>query len=55
MGEVKSEDGYVITWFMWQLQGDEEAAKAFRGETPEIMNSQLYQNQQIIEPILWSG
>lgn len=23
-------DGYVTAWFMWQLQGDEEAAKAFK-------------------------
>ena len=27
-------DGYVTAWFMWQLQGDEEAAKAFTGEAP---------------------
>lgn len=25
-------DGYVTAWFMWQLQGDEEAAKVFCGE-----------------------
>ena len=24
-------DGYVTAWFMWQLQGDEEASKAFIG------------------------
>lgn len=24
-------DGYVTAWFMWQLQGDEEASKAFNG------------------------
>ena len=41
-----SEDGYVIAWFMWQLQGDEEAAKAFTGEKPEIMNNKLYQDQR---------
>lgn len=40
-------DGYMTAWFMWQLQGDTEAAKAFVGETPEIMNNGLYQNQQI--------
>ncbi len=39
-------DGYVTAWFMWQLQGDEEAAKAFIGEKPEIMNNELYQNQK---------
>lgn len=41
-----SEDGYVVAWFMWQLQGDEEAAKAFFGENPEIMNNKLYQDQK---------
>ncbi len=41
-----SEDGYVMAWFMWQLQGDREAAKAFVGENPEIMNNKLYQDQQ---------
>lgn len=39
-------DGYVTAWFMWQLQGDEEAAKAFIGENPEIMNNSLYQDQR---------
>lgn len=38
--------GYVTAWFMWQLQGDEEAAKAFIGENPEISNNQLYQDYQ---------
>lgn len=41
-----SEDGYVMAWFMWQLQGDEEAAKAFIGDEPEIMNNELYQDQK---------
>lgn len=40
-------DGYVTVWFMWQLQGDEEAAKAFIGENPEILNNELYQDQKI--------
>lgn len=40
-------DGYVMAWFMWQLQGDEEAAKAFIGENPEIMNNELYQDQKV--------
>lgn len=43
-----SADGYVTAWFMWQLQGDEKAAKAFIGENPEIMNNELYQDQKII-------
>lgn len=40
-------DGYVTAWFMWQLKGDEDAAKAFAGDKPEIMNNPLYQDQQI--------
>lgn len=47
-GETQfSEDGYVMAWFMWQLQGDEEAAKAFIGDAPEIMDNVLYQDQRI--------
>ena len=42
-----SAGGYVITWFRWQLMGDETAAMAFTGETPEIMTNSLYQDQQI--------
>ncbi len=38
--------GYVTAWFMWQLQGDSEAAKAFVGENPEIMNNEMYQDQR---------
>lgn len=37
-------DGYVTAWFMWQLQGDEEAGKAFIGDAPEIRNNKLYQD-----------
>ena len=39
-------DGYITAWFMWQLQNDEEAAKAFTGNTPEIMANALYTDQQ---------
>lgn len=42
-----SADGYVTAWLMWNLQGDEEASKAFLGNEPEILNNKLYQNQQI--------
>lgn len=42
-----SADGYVTAWFMWQLQGDEEASKAFAGDNPEIMQNELYQDQKI--------
>ena len=44
---IVSEDGYVMAWFMWQLQGDAEAGKAFTGDNPEIMNNDLYQDQRI--------
>ena len=39
-------NGYVTAWFMWQLQNDEEAAKAFIGENAEIMNNKMYQDQR---------
>lgn len=39
-------NGYVTAWFMWHLQGDEEAAGAFIGENAEIMNNSLYQDQK---------
>lgn len=39
-------DGYVTAWFMWQLTGDTEAAKAFVGDNPEIFQNELYQDQQ---------
>ena len=41
-----SADGYVTAWFMWQLQGDEEAARAFVGDDAEILTNPLYQDQQ---------
>ena len=40
-------DGYITAWFMWQLQGDEEAAKAFIGNDPELLRNPLYQDQKI--------
>lgn len=45
-----SADGYATAWFMWQLQGDQDAAKAFVGDDAEILNNPLYQNQQIKMP-----
>lgn len=42
-----SADGYVTAWFMWQLQGDQDAAKAFVGDDAEILTNPLYQNQQV--------
>lgn len=38
---------YVTAWFMWQLQGDEEAGKAFIGNNPELLTNKMYQDQQI--------
>lgn len=40
-------DGYTMAWFMWQLQGDTEAAKAFTGDKPEILTNQFYTDQKI--------
>lgn len=42
-----SADGYVTAWFMWQLQGDEEAAKAFVGQDAELLQNNLYQDQRV--------
>ena len=39
-------DGYMTAWFMWQLQGDENAAKAFIGNTPELFSNPLYTDQK---------
>lgn len=44
-GEVLySANGYVCAWFMWQLKGDTEAAKAFVGSKPEISENVYYQD-----------
>ena len=42
-----SADGYVTAWFMWQLLGDSEAAKAFVGNNPELLSNAMYQDQRI--------
>ena len=42
-----SANGYVTAWFLYWLQGDEEAGRAFTGDAPEIMNNALYQDQKI--------
>ena len=41
-----SGDGYVTAWLMWQLQGDENASKAFTEGTGELMTNELYQDQR---------
>ena len=43
-------DGYVTAWFMWLLQGDEEARTAFVGESPEWMTNPMYQDQRVSLP-----
>lgn len=40
-------DGYVTAWFMYFLQGDEEAGKAFFGDNPEISANEFYQDIMI--------
>lgn len=42
-----STDGYVTAWFMYYLQNDAEAGKFFLEDNPEILNNNLYQDQQI--------
>lgn len=42
-----SADGYVTAWFMWQLQGNQDAARAFVGENPELLNNTMYQDVAI--------
>ncbi len=41
-----SADGYITAWFMWRLQGDEAAAKAFVGGDAEILGNELYREQK---------
>ena len=40
-------DGYMTAWFMWQLNGDAEAAGAFVGGDAEILTNSLYQDQHV--------
>lgn len=37
-------DGYMTAFFMWQLQGDIEASKAFIGNDAEILSNNYYQD-----------
>lgn len=41
-----SAQGYVVAWFMWLLQDDEQAAQAFVGKNPELMENPRYQDQR---------
>ena len=42
-----SADGYVTAWLCWQLRGDKTAAKAFVGESPELLQNSRYQDKKI--------
>lgn len=37
-------DGYMTAWFMYWLQGDQEAGKAFFGECAEILSNPCWQD-----------
>lgn len=39
-------DGYVTAWFMYYLQGDAEAGRAFFGDDAELYSNALYQDIQ---------
>jgi len=47
---LTSADGYMTAWFLWLLRGDEEAAKVFTGNDPEILRNALYQDQAVSLP-----
>lgn len=42
-----SANGYVVAWFLYYLQNDQDAGKAFIGTNSEILNNDLYQDEQI--------
>lgn len=42
----KQFDGYMTAWFIYYLQGNAEAGKAFFGENAEIASNSLYQDVQ---------
>ena len=41
---LKRPDGYMTAWMCWQLQGDTEAAKAFTGDSAEILSNAIWQD-----------
>lgn len=43
-------DGYMTAWFMWLLQDDENAAKAFVGNNAELLFNTIYQDQEVHIP-----
>ncbi|MEE3488366.1 MAG: alpha/beta hydrolase [Bulleidia sp.] len=40
-------DGYMTAWFMYWLQGDEEAGKAFFGDSAEILTNPNWQDVRV--------
>lgn len=46
-GMLYKADGYVTAWFLWQLQGNEEAGRAFTGEDPELARNVFYQDARV--------
>ncbi len=42
-----SADGYVTAWFLYYLRSNTFASQAFIGDSPEIIENQLYQDQKI--------
>ncbi len=42
-----SADGYMTAWFMYYLQGDKDAGKAFYGENAELPVNELWQDVRI--------
>ncbi|AER43637.1 lipase [Streptococcus suis A7] len=41
-------NGYMVAWFMWRGGGGAEAETAFQGNSPEIVQNKLYQDQRIM-------
>lgn len=42
-----SADGYVTAWFMWRLQGDQEASGLFIGASPDLLSNPMYLDQRL--------
>lgn len=42
-------DGYMTAWFSYYLKNDEEAGKAFYGDSPELASNENYQDVKIRE------
>ena len=44
-GEIQMKtDGYMTAWMLYQLSGDEEAAKVFIGEDADILSNPGWQD-----------